>query len=98
MQSQSLRAWKLGLSTSHGVPSRKYDMDAYMATLSGGEAWGLCCEVRSSKKLDPTLNPSPTKHFLHKKNSDPILMIINHIFGGVLRLTSWDFALHVGTC
>jgi hypothetical protein len=38
VQSQPLRAWKLGLTTSHRVPSLKYDMDAYMATLFGGEA------------------------------------------------------------
>jgi hypothetical protein len=42
MQSQPLRAWKLGLTTSHVVPSPNYDMDAYMATLFGGEAWDLC--------------------------------------------------------
>ena len=44
VQSQPLRAWKLGLTTSHGsqVVSLKYDMDAYMATLFGGEAQDLC--------------------------------------------------------
>ena len=46
MKSLLLRAWKLGLTTSYGVPSPKYDMDAYMATLflevklrSCGESW-----------------------------------------------------------
>ena len=35
MQSQPLRAWKLGLTTSQGsqVLSPEYDMDACMATL-----------------------------------------------------------------
>ena len=42
MQSQPMRAWKLGHATSHGVPSPKYPMDAYMATLFGGKAWDLC--------------------------------------------------------
>ena len=41
-KSLSLRAWKLGLITSHGVPSPKYDMDVYTATLYGGEARDLC--------------------------------------------------------
>jgi hypothetical protein len=36
-----------------------YDMNVYMATLSGGEAWDML-RVESSKKLDPTLNTSPT--------------------------------------
>ena len=44
MQSQPLRAWKMGLTTSHGshIMSPKYDMDAYMATLYGGVACDLC--------------------------------------------------------
>ena len=33
MQSKLLRAWNLGLATSHGVPSPKYGMDAHMAFL-----------------------------------------------------------------
>ena len=43
MQSQPLRAWKLGLTTSHGIlsPSPKYEMDAYVATFLGGEDWAL---------------------------------------------------------
>ena len=43
MHFQSLRAWKLGLTTSHmsSVLSPKYDMDAYTATLFGGEVWVL---------------------------------------------------------
>ena len=51
MQSQPLRAWKLGLTTLHGsqVLSPKYDMDAYMATFFGGEAWDMCCELDQVK-------------------------------------------------
>jgi hypothetical protein len=45
MQSQLLRAWKVGFTTSHEVPSPKYDMDAYMATMFGGEAWESCCKL-----------------------------------------------------
>ena len=33
-------AWKL--HTGSHVLSPKYDMDAYMATVSGGETWDLC--------------------------------------------------------
>ena len=42
------------------VLSPKYDVDASMATLFGGEASDLCWEVGLSKKLDPTFNTSPT--------------------------------------
>ena len=42
VQSLPLVAWKLGLTISHMVPSPKYDMDAYIATLFGGGVWGLC--------------------------------------------------------
>ena len=44
MQSQMLRARKLELTTSHGFPSPKCqvrDVDAYMTTPFGGEAWDL---------------------------------------------------------
>ena len=37
----------------------KYDMDAYKATLYGGEAWDFCWELGQAKKLDLTLNTSP---------------------------------------
>ena len=51
MQSQPLRAWKLGLSTSHMSQflSPDYDMVAYMTPLFGGEAWDLCCELGQAK-------------------------------------------------
>ena len=80
MQSQLLRAWKLGLTTSHKsqVLSPNYDMDTYMATLFGGEAKDFMLRVGSSQKLDPTLNPSPMNSFAYN-NQDPTLMIINHI-------------------
>ena len=42
VQSLLLMAQKLGLTTSHRVPSLKYDMDASIATLFEGEVWGLC--------------------------------------------------------
>ena len=36
---------------SHGsqVLSPNYDMDAYMASLFGGEAWDLCWELGQAK-------------------------------------------------
>jgi hypothetical protein len=51
VQSQLLREWKLGLTTSYGsqVLSLKYDMDAYMAICFGGEAWDLCWELSQAK-------------------------------------------------
>ena len=59
-----LRAWKLGLITSHGVPSPKYDMDVYMAIIFESDL-GFVLRVGLSKKLDSTLNISP-KNSLHK--------------------------------
>jgi hypothetical protein len=64
MQSQWSRAWKLGLTTSHGVSSPKYDMDVYMTILFGGEAHDLVLRVGLSKKLDPPLN-TISENFLH---------------------------------
>ena len=51
VQSLLLRSWKLGLTTLHGsqVLCSKYDMDAYMATHFGGEAWHLCSELGQAK-------------------------------------------------
>ena len=53
MQSQPLKAWKLGLTTSHRVPSPSpnYDMDAYMTTLFGGEAWDFVLRVQHSTQV-----------------------------------------------
>ena len=39
---ESTKTWDLPLHTESRVLSPKYDMDAYMATLLGGEAWDLC--------------------------------------------------------
>ena len=66
VESQLLRAWKLGLTTSHRVPSPKYDKENYMTTLFGGETWDLCCELaRLIKELDPTLStPCPASIFV----------------------------------
>jgi hypothetical protein len=46
-----LRSWKLGFTTLHGfqVLCSKYDMDAYMATHFGGEAWYLHFELGRAK-------------------------------------------------
>ena len=44
MQSQALRALKLGLISSQRSQALNlmYDMDVYMEIFSGGEAWDLC--------------------------------------------------------
>jgi hypothetical protein len=79
MQSQPLRAKKLGLITSYGsqvLRSSNYDVDAYVVTLYGCEAWDFVLRVGSSQKLDPTLNPNPTTIFAYN-NQDLALMIYN---------------------
>jgi hypothetical protein len=77
MQSQLLRAWELRLTTSHMVPSPNCDMDAYMTTFLK-RGWGLVLQVGLSKRLDPTLNPSPENIFAWN-NQDPTLMTFNHM-------------------
>ena len=66
MQSQPLRAWKLGLTTSHGsqVLSFTYDMDAYVATFL---EVGLrtCVESWVEQKARTNLNTIPYD-FLNK--------------------------------
>ena len=52
-----LRAWKLGLTTSHKVSRFKYD--AYMVTLCGGEAWDLCWELGREKNQTQLLTQVP---------------------------------------
>ena len=54
IQSQPLRAWNLGLTTSHRVPSM-----AWMPTWQHFWRWGLglVFRVGSRTKLDPTLMP-----------------------------------------
>ena len=42
-------SWDLPLYTGPVVLSPKYDMDAYMATFFGGEAWDMCCELDQVK-------------------------------------------------
>ena len=49
-----------------------------MTTPFGGEAWDLCCELGQEKKLDPTLNPTPT-NILASNNQDQSLLIFNHL-------------------
>ena len=65
MHFQPLRAWKFQvlIHMESQVLSLKIDMDAYMATLFGGEAWDLCYELGQAKKQDPILNPSHARTF-----------------------------------
>ena len=66
VQSQLLRAWMLGLTTSHGVLSPKSQV--WHGCLHDDTYWrwglGFVLRVGLSKKLDPTLNTS-LSHFLH---------------------------------
>ena len=77
VQSQQLRAWKLGLTTSHMsqvlIPSMIW-MPTWQHILE--MKLGTCVENWVEQKLDPTLNTSPII-FLHKIMKIQ-LMIINH--------------------
>jgi hypothetical protein len=61
MQFRPLRTWKLGLATSHGVPSFKSQV--WHGCIHGNNVWrrglGLILRVGSSQKLHPTLNTRP---------------------------------------
>ena len=82
LQSQLLRAWNLGLTTSHGsqLLSSKHDMDAYITIFFGGEAWDLCSEL-VKQKFRPNSQPKSQNKLL-------TLMICNHIW--MISRGSWD--------
>lgn len=65
MQFQTLRPWKLGLSHVTWIPTPNYNMNAYIATLFGGEARDLL-KVGSSKKARPNSQPNFHKYFYIK--------------------------------
>jgi hypothetical protein len=77
MQSQPLRAWKLGLTTSHIVPSPKSQL--WHGCLHNNTIWrwslGLVLRVGLSKKLDPTLNTNLVNIYA-QDNKDLTLMIV----------------------
>ena len=52
-----------GLTTLQRGP--KHDMDAYMATFFGGEAWDVCWDVGSTKS-QTQLSTKVPRSFLHK--------------------------------
>jgi hypothetical protein len=58
VQSMEVGTYHFTRGPKSQVPSPNYDMDAYMATLSEGEARDLCWELGQAKKIDPTLNTS----------------------------------------
>ena len=100
VQSQPLRAWKLGLTASHGFPSPKSRL--WHGCLHGNTfwrwGWGLVLGVGSSRMLDPTLNPSPTIIFAWNKQ-DPVLMIFSHVWIVLWdsRVGTWD-SMWIGPC
>ena len=69
VQSQALRAWKLGLTTSHGIPSLKPQV--WHNCLHGNTLWrwglGLVWRVGSSKKLDLTFQHKSRECFCTKQ-------------------------------
>ena len=76
-------SWDLSLHTWSQVLSPKYDMDACMTTLLGGEAWEsgrVESWVELKASVDPTLNTNPTSICLHKNNQILTLLIIDHMF------------------
>jgi hypothetical protein len=85
MQSQLLRARKLGLTTSHGVPSLKSQV--WHGCLHGNTSWRwgfvLVLGVGSSNKVDLTLNTCPVNTLVWNKQ-DSLLMIMKCIL-----MVSW---------
>jgi hypothetical protein len=83
MQSQSLRAWKLRLTTLQGpksqVPSPKYDMNVRLGT------W----VEQNAKPNSQHKSQRPLLHELIKIRLHDYKPYFNH---GFLRLKSWDFA------
>ena len=61
---KSMEVGTYPLHTGSQVLSPKYDMDGYMTTLFGGEAWELVLKVGSNTKLDPILNTSPANNMI----------------------------------
>jgi hypothetical protein len=66
------------VGTYHFTWGPEYDMDAYMTTLFGGEAWGLVSRVGSSKndRPNPTSNTSPTNIFTQTNQDLPKRQLI----------------------
>ena len=98
VQSRPLRVWKLGLTTSLRVTSHKSkcDMDVYMASPFGGDAWDFVLRVGSSKKLDPPLKAN-LEIFWQKIIKILTLMDIRHTFMGVFEVQKSGLCLHGGT-
>jgi hypothetical protein len=61
---ESMETGTYPLHTGSQVLSPEHDMDGYMTTLFGGEAWGLVLKVGSNTKLDPNLNTSPANNMI----------------------------------
>jgi hypothetical protein len=59
---------------SYQVRSPKYDMDVYMASPFGSDAWDLCCKLGLAEKL---LTTSPQKT-LAQNNQDLTKIDISH--------------------
>ena len=98
MQSRALKAWKLELTISHGVSSP--NSRVWHGCLHGHTFWrqafGLVFKVRSSKKMDPTLNTSPTNTFV-SNNQHPTSMTSTLLLR-FLEAQKLGLCLHVGTC
>jgi len=79
MQSQLLGAWKLGLTTSHKIPSLLAPNMTQMST------WHHFLELRFWTCVESRIKQ---KILCIKKSRS----YRNHVFNGFLRLKSWDSA------
>ena len=76
------------------VLSSKYDMNVYMATLLGDEAWDLCWELGWAKSWTQLSTQVPQillHEIIHIRLND-----CQPCFNGFLRLRSWDLASMLG--
>ena len=70
-----LRAWNLGLATSHTV---QVQHGCLHGNTFGRLGSGLVLRVGPIEKLDPTLNTSPANIFA-SNHQNPFLVLINHM-------------------
>jgi hypothetical protein len=96
--------WDWPFRMDSQVLSPKHDMDAYMATLFGGEAWDLCWELDRAKR-QTRLSTQDQQVCLHKIIKIQLWMNMKHVliipwdskvgtFASMLRLAhmsgTWD--------
>ena len=93
MQSQPLRAWSLGRTTSHMVPSLKSQGMTRMLTWQHflEVRLGTCVESWVEQKVRPNPQHKPREHFCKKQSRSELTDNQSHSHG-FLRLVGPDFA------